>query len=344
MHSVDLRSDTVTKPSEGMRLAIARAVVGDDQYGEDPTVGELQARLARTLGKETGLFMASGTMANQVALKTLTAPGEEVIVGEEAHIVWYEAGAAGANAGVQFAVVGRGGAFTVGDLGRAFKPRGHMVFPPTALVTVENTQSRRGNRVSSRRRHSNLREGSRLAARHLSRRSAPIQCFNGVGSEPGRTCRSLRHGLRFAFKGLGCPIGSILAGSSEQIARATRFRRMFGGALRQAGVLAAAGLYALDHNIVRLGEDHANARMFAERIVGLPGIEVDLKTVQTNIVVFRTVSPAPIATVVVDRAKQRGVLLSAFGPRSVRAATHLDVGAEGCAHAANVLRDLAKSW
>jgi threonine aldolase len=145
-------------------------------------------------------------------------------------------------------------------------------------------------------------------------------------------------------KGLGCPIGSVLAGTREQIARAVRFRRMFGGAMRQAGIAAAAGLYALDHNLDRLSEDHVNARALAERIAKLRGIEIDLATVQTNIIIFRTVPPAPIAQVVVERAKGQGVLLSAFGPRTIRATTHLDVDAAGCDRAAEVLSDLASTW
>ncbi|HUB94975.1 MAG TPA: threonine aldolase family protein, partial [Stellaceae bacterium] len=144
---IDLRSDTVTTPSEGMRAAMSRARVGDDQYGEDPSVNELQARIAMLLGKEAALFVASGTMANQIALKVLTAPGDEVIVGDEAHVVWHEAGAASANAGVQFSVVGRGGTFTAADVEQAFKPRDHIVFPATALVAIENTHNRGGGIV-----------------------------------------------------------------------------------------------------------------------------------------------------------------------------------------------------
>jgi len=345
MQLVDLRSDTVTKPSAGMREAMARAPVGDDQYGEDPSVNELQARIAATLGKEAALFLASGTMANQVALKTLTAPGEEVIVGDEAHIVWHEAGAASANSGVQFSVVGRGGAFTAADLERGFKPRGHIVFPATALVTVENTHNRGGGIVfpqadivaicakAQELELSTYLDGARLfnaavaSELSLAELAAPFDMVSVALS-----------------KGLGCPIGSVLAGSADQIGRATRVRRMFGGALRQAGIIAAAGLYALDRNLDRLREDHVNARTLAERISGLPGIEIDIDTVQTNIVIFRTVPPAPVASMVVEHAKRHGVLLSAFGPRTVRATTHLDVDAAGCARAAEVLRELASTW
>jgi threonine aldolase len=345
MDVVDLRSDTVTRPSQGMRDAMARAPVGDDQYGEDPSVNALQERLAALLGKEAALFMASGTMANQVALKTLTVPGDEVVAGDEAHIVWHEAGAAAANAGVQFAVAGRGGAFTAADLERAFKPRGHIVFPATALVTVENTHNRGGGivfpqadivAICGRARELGLAtylDGARL-----------FNAATASGLSLAELARPFDMVSVALSKGLGCPVGSVLAGSAGPVRRAVRLRRMFGGALRQAGILAAAGLYALDHNLGRLAEDHANARTLAERIAGLPGVEIDLGTVQTNIVIFRTAAPAPDAATIVDQAKRRGVLLSAFGPRTLRATTHLDVDAAGCAHAAAVLGELAAAW
>jgi threonine aldolase len=345
MQLVDLRSDTVTKPSEGMRAAMARAPVGDDQYGEDPSVNELQALLAGLLGKEAALFMASGTMANQVALKTLTTPGDEVVVGEEAHIVWHEGGAAGANSGVQFSVVGRGGTFTAADLENAFKPRGHIVFPPTALVSVENTHNRGGGVV--------FPQADALAISAKARELKLLTYLDGARLFNAAVASGLSMAeLVSPFdmvsvalsKGLGCPIGSVLAGTSEQIARAVRFRRMFGGALRQAGIVAAAGIYALEHNFSRLREDHVNARSLANRIAGLAGIEIDLATVQTNIIIFRTIPPAPVASVVVDQAKRHGVLLSAFGPRTIRATTHLDVDAAGCRLAAEVLSKLASTW
>ena len=345
MQLVDLRSDTVTKPSEGMRAAMARAPVGDDQYGEDPSVNELQARLAGLLGKEAALFMASGTMANQVALKTLTTPGDDVVVGEEAHIVWHESGAASANSGVQFSVVGRRGTFTAADLENAFKPRRHIVFPPTTLVSIENTHNRGGGVV--------FPQADAVAICTKARELKLLSYLDGARLFNAATASGVSLAdLAAPFdmvsvalsKGLGCPIGSVLAGTREQIARAIRFRRMFGGALRQAGIIAAAGLYALDHNLDRLSEDHVNARTLAERVAELNGIDIDLATVQTNIIIFRTIPPAPAASVVVDLAKQQGVLLSAFGPRTIRATTHLDVDAADCRLAGEVLTRLASTW
>ena len=342
MDAIDLRSDTVTRPSEAMRAAMATAPVGDDQYGEDPSVNALQERVARMLGKDAALFVPSGTMANQIALKVLTSPGDEVVVGEESHIAWHEAGAAGANAGVQFSVVGRGGIFVAGDLVRALKPRDHIVFPATALVIIENTHNRGGGIVFPQ---ADVDEICRQAkASGLSTYLDGARLFNAAAAS-GRSLAELAAPFDMVSvalsKGLGCPVGSVIAGRSDHIRRASRIRRMFGGAMRQCGILAAAGLYALDHNMERLHEDHANARLLAERLAPLSRIDLDLSTVQTNIVIFRTASGGPDAAEFVLQARQRGVLLSAFGPRTVRATTHLDVTTEQCVRAAEVLAQVA---
>ena len=250
MDRIDLRSDTVTLPSEAMRAAMARAPVGDDQYGEDPSVNQLQERIAEALGKEAALFVPSGTMANQIGLKLLTRPGDDVIVGEEAHVVWHESGAAAANSGVQFTTVGRGGLFSAADLRAACKPQGHIVFPPTTLVAIENTHNRGGGvvfpqdavveicRTARELGLASYLDGARLfnaaiaSGRPLAELAAPFDVVSVALS-----------------KGLGCPVGSLVAGRKADIARAVRARRMFGGAMRQSGILAAAGLYALDHNM-----------------------------------------------------------------------------------------------
>jgi threonine aldolase len=338
MDLIDLRSDTVTLPSPGMRQAMAAAPVGDDQYGEDPSVNALQERVAALLGKEAALFVPSGTMANQLGLKLLTRPGDDVIVGEEAHIVWHEAGAAAANSGVQFTVIGRGGLFTAAELRAAAKPRGHIVFPPTTLVAVENTHNRGGGvifpqdeiiAIAKAARELGLAtylDGARLfntaaaSAKSLAELAAP---FDVVGVA--------------LSKGLGCPVGSLIAGTKAKMAEAVRFRRMFGGAMRQSGILAAAGLWALDNNLGRLGEDHENARLIAERIAALGGVDLDLKTVQSNIIIFRMKEGAPDAAAIVARAKERGVLVSAFAARTVRAVTHLNVSRAQARQAADSL-------
>jgi threonine aldolase len=338
MDRIDLRSDTVTLPSPGMRQAMAAAPVGDDQYGEDPSVNRLQERVADLLGKEAALFMPSGTMANQVALKLLTRPGDDVIVGDEAHIVWHESGAAAANSGVQFTVVGKGGLFTAADVRAAAKPQGHVVFPPTTLVAIENTHNRGGGVVFPQDEIVAISEAARALGLAMYLDGARL--FNTAAAS-GRSLAALAAPFDLVgvalSKGLGCPIGSLVAGGADMIKRAVRARRMFGGALRQAGILAAAGLYALDNNLGRLPEDHANARLIAERIAGLRGVALDLATVQSNIVIFRMQEGAPDAATVVARAKERGILVSAFAARTVRAVTHLDTSREQCRAAADGL-------
>jgi threonine aldolase len=337
MERIDLRSDTVTLPSDAMRAAMASAPVGDDQYGEDPTVRALQERVRTLLGKEAAVFVPSGTMANQIALKLLTRPGDDVVVGDEAHIVWHESGAAAANSGVQFTVVGRGGLFTAADLRAACKPSGHIIFPPTTLVAVENTHNRGGGVVFPQ----DAADAICRTARELGMASYldGARLFN-TAVATGRSLADLAAPFDVVSvalsKGLGCPVGSVITGRTDDMVRAVRARRMFGGAMRQSGILAAAGLYALDTNMARLAEDHANARVLAERLADTR-VEIDLATVQTNIVIFRLPEPLPDADTVVRRAKEEGVLVSAFAARMVRAVTHLDVTSAQCRRAADVL-------
>jgi threonine aldolase len=335
---IDLRSDTVTRPSPGMRRAMADAPVGDDQYGEDPSVNRLQERIAELLGKEAALFVPSGTMANQIGLKLLTSPGDDVVVGEEPHIIWHEAGAAAANSGIQFTTVGKGGLFTAADFRAAYKPPGHIVYPPTTVVAVENTHNRGGGVVFPQEDAAAIA----AAARELGVGSYldGARLFNAAAASGHRLAE-----LAAPFdvvsvalsKGLGCPVGSLVAADRPTIARAVRIRRMFGGAMRQSGILAAAGIFALDHNMARLAEDHANARLLAERLAGLAAVELDLATVQTNIVIFRLGPGALDAEGIMARAKEVGVLVSAFAARTVRAVTHLDVDTEQCRRAAERL-------
>ena len=338
MEKIDLRSDTVTRPSRAMREAMAAAPVGDDQYGEDPSVNRLQERIADLLGKEAALFVPSGTMANQIALKVLTRPGDEVLLGHEAHMVWHESGAGAANSGVQFTPIGRGGLFSAAEMRAAWKPPAHIVFPPTALVAVENTHNRGGGVVFPQDEIERI--GGAAHELGLAYYLDGARLFNTAAA-----CERSLADLARPFdlvsvalsKGLGCPVGSVLAGSKEAIGRAHRARRMFGGAMRQAGILAAAGIWALDHNRERLGEDHANARLIAERIAGLPGVALDLATVQSNIVIFHLAEDAPDAAAVVARAAELGVLVSAFAARTVRAVTHLDVSRSDCERAGDCL-------
>jgi threonine aldolase len=327
-----------------MRRAMAEAAVGDDQYGEDPSVNALQERVAALLGKEAALFVPSGTMANQIAVNILTRPGDEVILGDECHVVWHEAGAAAANSGVQFLVARKGGLFTADDFCAGFKPAGHFLFPATALVIVENTHNRGGGVVFPQRDA----EAICAAARERNVRSYcdGARLFNAAAAS-GRTPADLAAPFDLVSvalsKGLGCPVGSVIAGSRHDMRRAARARRMFGGAMRQAGILAAAGLYALDHNLGRLAEDHRNARAYAERLAQQEGIALDLGTVQTNIVIFRMKEEMPDAATVAARAREAGVLISVFGPRTLRAVAHLDVGRADCLRAAEIVAGAIRS-
>ena len=339
---IDLRSDTVTRPSAAMRRAMAEAPVGDDQYGEDPSVNSLQERIATLTGKEAALFVPSGTMANQIALKVLTRPGDDVIVAEHAHMMWHEAGAAAANSGVQFTAIGKGGRFTADEFRAAIKPRGHIVLPATGLVAIENTHNMGSGIVFPQRDAVAICQAAREAG--IASYLDGARLFNAaVGSEA--TIAGLARPFDLVSvalsKGLGCPVGSVLAGTRAAIAQAVTARRRFGGAMRQSGILAAAGLYALDHNVGRLAEDHANARLIAERIAQMPGIQLDLSAVQTNIAIWEMAPGAPDAATVVANAKAAGVLISALGARTVRAVTHMDVSAEQCQRAAEVLAAIA---
>jgi threonine aldolase len=338
---IDLRSDTVTRPTREMRAAIAAAPVGDDQYGEDPTINALQDRIARLLGKEAALWLPSGTMANQVALRVLTRPGDDVIVSRESHAVWHETGAAAANAGVQFTEIGAGGVFSVAEFVAAVKPRGHPIYPPTTLFEVENTHNRAGGIVFDQGEIERLCEAAR--ERNIASFLDGARIWNAAAAS-GRSHADLAAPFDLVAvalsKGLGAPGGSLLAGSRALIDRAVRYRRMAGGAMRQAGILGAAGLHALDHHLARLTDDHANARLIAERLAKSPRVILDLATVQTNIIVFALAPGAPDAPAIVAKARERGVLVFAFTPRTIRAVTHLDVSREQCASAAEVLVDL----
>ena len=339
--AVDLRSDTVTRPTDAMRAAMAQATVGDDQYGEDPTTNRLQDRVADLLGKPAALWLPSGTMANQVALRVLTRPGDDVIVSRESHAVWHETGGSAANAGVQFTEIGARGVYNVEDFLAARKPRGHAIYPPTTLLEIENTHNRSGGIVFPQD------EAERLCAAagdHDVKTFLDGARLWNAAVASGRSEAQLAAPFDLVAvalsKGLGAPGGSLLAGSRELIERAVRYRRMFGGAMRQVGIYAAAGLHALDHHRTRLVEDHANARRIATVLAQHPRVDLELASVQTNIIVFRLRADAPDAAAVVERARERGVLLFPFGARTLRAVTHLDVSAGQCERAAAILCDI----
>ncbi len=344
MPAIDLRSDTVTRPTEAMRAAMAAAPVGDDQFGEDPSVNALQEQVADMLGKEAALWLPTGTMANQVALRTLTRPGDDVIVSRESHLVWHETGAGAANAGVQFNEAGAAGGFTAGDLRAAIRPRDHMLYPPTTLVAVENTHNRAGGVIAPL--DELVRIGDVARTHGITSLLDGARLWNAAVAT-GDTLAALAAPFDVAWvalsKGLGAPAGSVLTGPRDVITRAVRYRRMAGGAMRQVGILAAAGAHAIAHHVDRLADDHANARLLAARVAQSPAVQLDLATVQTNIVVFHLDDGAPDAATVVAAARERGVLVIPFGPRTVRAVTHLDVTRAQCAEAGDILAAICGS-
>jgi threonine aldolase len=341
---IDLRSDTVTRPTDAMRAAMAAAPVGDDQFGEDPTVNALQERVAALLGKEAALWVPSGTMANQIALRVLTRPGDTVLVSRESHAVWSEMGGGGANAGVQFTEIGARGVFTAAEMLAARVPRGHVITPATTLVEIENTHNRAGGVVFPQDEAARVCAAARehgMASYLDGARLWNAEVTAGISAAALAAPFDL---VSVAFsKGLGAPGGSMLAGSRDVIAQALRHRRIFGGAMRQVGIFAAAATFALNHHGGQLATDHANAALLARNLVSSSKILLDLATVQTNIVVFRVSDGTPDAAAIVARAREKGVLLFAFGPRTLRAVTHLDVTREQCGRAGAILAEIAES-
>jgi threonine aldolase len=338
---VDLRSDTVTRPPAAMRAAMAAAEVGDDVLGDDPTVQRLQERAADLLGQEAALYVPSGTMANQIAIKVHCEPGDDVLACEGAHLMWYESGAAGAIAGVQIRSIGRAGHFSDDDVAAAYWS-GSPTIPASRLLCVENTHNRSGGVVWSRQdvdevvamgRKLNMRlhlDGARL-----------MNAVTATGEKP-RTLAGGFDTVSMCFsKGLGAPIGSVIAGSRLHMARALRFRRMLGGGMRQSGVIAAAALWALDHNVERLAQDHANARWMAQRLASMPGAVVDAAP-PSNIVMLDLGPALPPAREVVARLAARGILALACAERRVRLVTHLDVDRAGCERAVSAIAEVLR--
>jgi threonine aldolase len=321
---IDLRSDTVTKPTAAMREAMARAEVGDDVLGDDPTVKALESQTADLLGKEAALFVPSGTMANQLAVRGHTEPGDEILVEANAHLYYYEGGAPAALSGAMCRCLnGQRGIFTGVDVEAALRPADPH-FPRTRLVCVENTHNRGGGKIWS---ISQIREVADAARKHgLSLHLDGARLWNAsiAAGIPERDYAAYFDTVSVCFsKGLGAPVGSALAGPKAFIERARRFRKMFGGGMRQAGIIAAGALFALDNHRNRLSEDHANAKALASGLAAVRGLETVPGEVETNMVKF-SVRSIP-AQQLVDRLRAQGVLVLAVGPHSIRAVTSLMV-------------------
>ncbi len=322
MKTIDLRSDTVTRPTPEMRRAMAEAEVGDDVYGEDPTVNRLQAAVAERLGKEAAILVPSGTMGNQSALRALTRHGDVVLAGEGAHILRHESGGAAALSGLQIQVIGSGGLFGADDVRAAVHPADHH-FAPTTLVALENTHNGAGGRVFPLQAVEAVAAAARQNGMRLHLDGARL--FNAViasGIAADRWAAPFDTVSVCLSKGLGAPAGSLVCGSAEVIERVHRYRKMLGGGMRQAGVLAAAGLYAFEHHVERLADDHDNARRLAEGLRRL-GIEVDAEP-ETNMVFFRFADTAAF----MNATRERDLLIDPVALGRFRAVTHLDVSTD----------------
>ncbi len=336
---VDLRSDTVTKPSPSMRQAMAEAEVGDDVFHEDPSVNGLEAMVAALYGKEAALYVASGTMANQLAIRAQTHHGDEIIMERTSHPFNSEAGALAALAGVQVNLIdGTHGIMSVEQIRAAIRtPNEHHA--PTALICLENTHNRGGGSIWPLDKIRAINECAHGAGipLHLDGARLMNACV-ATGLTPRDYAQYFDSCTLCLSKGLGAPVGSLVIGSKEFVIRAHRFRKQFGGGMRQAGILAAAGIYALEHNVERLAEDHLNAKRLARGIADIDGLEIDVNAVETNILYFYVRrSELPVPTLL-EGLKGEGVLMLGTGPHSIRAVTHLDVSKEGIDWAVEVLR------
>jgi threonine aldolase len=333
---IDLRSDTVTRPTQAMREVMAAAPVGDDVYGEDPSVNLLQERAARLLGKEAALFVPSGTMANQASIHPFVRPGDVVLAGEGAHLLVYESGAPAALSGVQVQTLGRGGFFDGGDVRAAVSPA-EAHFAPTRLVAVENTHNRAGGRIFPLEQIKDVAAAARAHSLHLHLDGARL--WNAVVATgiPAATWAAPFDTATFCLsKGLGAPVGSLVCGSADVIRQVHRARKRLGGGMRQAGILAAGGLFALEHHVERLAQDHANARRLAEGLEALD-IRVD-PAPETNMVLFEVGDAAGF----LRATRAREVWINPVAPGRFRAVTHLDVGADDVEEALARIAEVVK--
>jgi len=336
----DFRSDTVTRPTPGMRRAMAEADVADDVYGEDPTVNRLQAVVAERLGKEAALYVPSGSMSNQIGVRLHCKPGDEFICETECHIYNYEQGAFAQLSGVVSRTMqGEFGVLRLGQVQGLIRPDNeHLV--RTRLVCIENTHNRGGGRIQP---YEVVVEICAWARAHgLATHLDGARLFNAVVATgidaPTWTQHFDTVSVCFS-KGLGAPVGSVLAGPRELIAEARRHRKLFGGGMRQAGIIAAGALYALEHHVERLADDHANAQRLADAIRQIEGLELRPPEVDTNLVIFRVDPAICTAAELSSRLRQRGVLINAFAPTLLRAVTHLDVDRSDVDRAAEALQE-----
>jgi threonine aldolase len=338
---IDLISDTSTRPSPEMRRAMAEAEVGDEQRGEDPTVNRLCERAAELMGQEAALFVPSGTMCNHIAIATHCRPGDEIITAGASHIIGSEGAGAAVFAGSVIREIScRRGIFTAEDVSRAVRS-GKPKSPRSRLVEVEQTNNRGGGAVWSLEDIRSVTDAAR--AHGLALHMDDARLMNAAVAS-GVSAKELAAPFDSVWldlsKGLGCPIGGVLAGSADFIEQAWTWKHRFGGAMRQAGILAAAGLYALDHHVDRLADDHANARLFADRLSHIPGIVLDPPEVETNLVFFNVDQTGLSAKEISDRLLENGIRIGIEGEFRLRLVTHLDVDRKDIEEAAEVLTNI----
>ncbi|HTR35409.1 MAG TPA: GntG family PLP-dependent aldolase [Bryobacteraceae bacterium] len=338
---IDLRSDTVTKPTPAMRRAMAEAEVGDDVYGEDPTVNRLEQRAAEIMGKEAGMFVASGTMGNTIGIKIHTEHGQEVICESRAHLLDWELSMLAWFSGCLIRpVVTADGIMRWDDIRAAIRPSS-VHCAPTRVLEIENTHNMAGGAVYPMDVFQDICGHAHDAGLKVHLDGARI--FNAAChlNRPVRELAAPADSVMFCLsKGLGAPVGSMLVGTAEAIERGRSYRKRLGGAMRQAGVLAAAGLIALEEMPHRLGEDHLNARYLAGELAKLPGIQIDPARVQTNIVIFDVTGTGITPPDLSAKLKARGVLMNGVNSRQMRAVTHLDVTRQDCTRAVEVFAEI----
>jgi len=340
---IDLRSDTVTRPSAGMRAAMAAAEVGDDVFGEDPTVRLLEGRIAEMLGKEAALFVPSGTMGNQLGIRVHCQAGDEFLCESNCHILFYEQGAYAQLFGIAAQPVdGDHGVLSVEQLIGRIRPLNNDHYTRTRLVCLENTHNRGAGRVQP---YDSVVEICGWAADNgLARHLDGARLFNAAVATGISAADWASHfdTISVCFsKGLGAPVGSALVGPADLMRQARRHRKALGGGMRQAGIIAAGALYALENNVERLAEDHQHARILADAVRSSPGLKLDPETVDTNIILFEVDPELGTAAAFSARLRDEGVYMNATGPQRLRAVTHLDVSREMVEHAAKVLQEIA---
>ena len=322
---IDLRSDTVTKPSPEMRKAMYEAEVGDDVYKEDPTVNELEEYVADLFGKESALFVPSGVMGNQICLNVLTQPSDEVICERNAHIFQYESGTPAANSGIQLNLIeGNKGVFTPEQVEPLIRPESAYYMPRTRVVEIENTHNVAGGTIQPL---DNIKAMQKLTDKHglfMHLDGARLWNASVVTGIPLSEYASYFDSISVCLsKGLGAPIGSVIIGTKGFVDEAFRVRKAWGGGMRQVGIIAAGGLYAVKNNIERLAEDHDNAEILAEHLAKLPNVEIDLTSVETNMVMFKSKNKS--VEQVISECKKNGLLLGPGGVGVLRLVTHMDV-------------------